>query len=35
VETERLAAEGRGDGFDQQVLATIRQQAAAKGITYE
>jgi hypothetical protein len=33
AETERLAAEGRGDGFDQQVLATIRQQAAAKGIS--
>jgi Mg-chelatase subunit ChlD len=35
AETERLAAEGRGDGFDLQVLETIRQQAAAKGITYE
>jgi Mg-chelatase subunit ChlD len=35
AETERLAAEGRGDGFDQQVLETIRQQAAAKGIAYE
>jgi Mg-chelatase subunit ChlD len=35
AETERLAAEGRGDGFDQQVLTTIRQQAAAKGIAYE
>jgi Mg-chelatase subunit ChlD len=35
AETERLAAEGRGDGFDQQVLKTIRQQAATKGIRYE
>jgi len=35
AETERLAAAGRGDGFDQQVLETIRQQAQAKGITYE
>jgi Mg-chelatase subunit ChlD len=34
-ETEKLAAAGKGDGFDQQVLETIREQAAAKGIAYE
>jgi len=33
-EQERLAAAGRGDGFDQQVLEAIREQAAAKGIVY-
>jgi Mg-chelatase subunit ChlD len=35
VETEKLAAAGGGDGFDRQVLETIREQAAAKGIAYE
>jgi Mg-chelatase subunit ChlD len=35
VENERLAAEGRGDGFDQEVLEAIRSQAAEKGIRYE
>jgi hypothetical protein len=35
VENERLAAEGRGDGFDQEVLGAIRSQAAEKGIRYE
>ena len=34
-EQERLAAEGKGDGFDQQVVETIRSQAAAAGIAYE
>lgn len=33
-EQERLAAAGEGDGFDQQVLGAIREQAAAKGIAY-
>jgi Mg-chelatase subunit ChlD len=33
-EQKRLAAAGGGDGFDQQVLEAIREQAAAKGITY-
>jgi Mg-chelatase subunit ChlD len=35
AESERLASEGRGDGFDQEVLETIRSQAAEKGIRYE
>ena len=35
AETERLEAEGRGDGFDQEVLEAIRSQAAEKGIRYE
>jgi hypothetical protein len=34
VEQKRLADAGEGDGFDQQVLETIREQAAAKGIVY-
>ena len=34
TEQERLAEAGEGDGFDQQVLETIREQAAAKGIVY-
>jgi hypothetical protein len=33
-EQKRLAEAGEGDGFDQQVLETIREQAAAKGIAY-
>lgn len=33
-EQKRLAAAGDGDGFDQQVLEAIREQAAAKGISY-
>ena len=35
TESERLAREGRGDGFDQEVLEAIRSQAAEKGILYE
>jgi hypothetical protein len=35
AESERLAAEGEADGFDQKVLGTIRTQAAEKGISYE
>ena len=35
TEQKKLAAEGRADGFDAEVLDTIRGQAAAKGITYE
>jgi Mg-chelatase subunit ChlD len=35
AENERLASEGGGDGFDQEVLETIRSQAAEKGIRYE
>jgi len=35
VETEKLIASGAGDGFDQRVLETIREQAASKGIRYE
>jgi Mg-chelatase subunit ChlD len=35
AESERLASEGRGDGFDQEVLEAIRSQAAEKGIRYE
>jgi Mg-chelatase subunit ChlD len=31
---KRLAAEGKGDGFDQQVMGAIREQAASKGIVY-
>jgi hypothetical protein len=34
AEQQRLAEAGEGDGFDQQVLETIREQAAAKGIVY-
>ncbi len=34
TETARLAAEGKGDGFDQKVLETIRDQASDAGITY-
>ncbi|MDH3520228.1 MAG: VWA domain-containing protein [Myxococcales bacterium] len=33
-EQSKRTAEGRGDGFDRQVLETIRAQAAAKGIAY-
>lgn len=33
-ETARLAAEGKGDGFDQKVLEAVRSQARAKGIEY-
>jgi hypothetical protein len=35
AETERLAAQGKADGFDQKVLEAIRTQAAEKGIAYE
>jgi hypothetical protein len=33
-EEERLAAAGKGDGFDQQVLEAIRTQAKTAGIAY-
>lgn len=33
-ENAKLRAEGKGDGFDQQVLEAIRTQAAAAGISY-
>jgi len=33
-EKKRLAAEGKSDGFDAQVKAMIKRQAAAKGIGY-
>jgi Mg-chelatase subunit ChlD len=33
-EEKRRAAAGLGDGFDQQVMGAIREQAAAKGIVY-
>ncbi len=32
---KKLDAEGRGDGFDTEVFATIKRQAAEKGISYE
>ena len=34
-EKERLAREGKGDGFDEKVGATLRKQAAKKGIDYK
>lgn len=34
AEQKRLAAAGKGDGFDQQVLEAIRAQAKDKGIAY-
>jgi hypothetical protein len=34
AEEQRLAAAGKGDAFDQQVLEAIRVQAKAKGIAY-
>ncbi len=33
-ENKRLAAEGKGDAFDQKVAETLRGQAAKKGISY-
>ena len=33
-ETKRLAAAGKGDGFDEKVAQTIRKQAEKKGIHY-
>ena len=33
-ENKRLAAEGKGDAFDQKVAETLRSQAAKKGISY-
>jgi Mg-chelatase subunit ChlD len=33
-ENKRLAAEGKGDAFDQKVTETLHAQAAKKGITY-
>jgi Mg-chelatase subunit ChlD len=34
TENKRLAAEGKGDAFDQKVTETIHAQAAKKGISY-
>jgi len=34
TEQERLAKEGKGDGFDRKVMESVRSQAAAKGIHY-
>jgi Mg-chelatase subunit ChlD len=34
AENKRLAAEGKGDAFDQKVAETLRAQAAKKGISY-
>jgi len=34
TENRRLAAEGKGDAFDQKVTETLHAQAAKKGITY-
>jgi hypothetical protein len=33
-ENNRLAAEGKGDAFDQKVTETLHAQAAKKGISY-
>jgi hypothetical protein len=33
-ENKRLAAEGKGDAFDQKVTETLHAQAAKKGISY-
>jgi len=33
-EKQRLAAEGKGDAFDQKVTETLHAQAAKKGISY-
>lgn len=35
AENKRLAAAGKGDGFDEKVAQTIRSQAEKKGINYE
>ena len=35
AENKRLAAEGKGDSFDEKVAQTIRKQAEKKGISYE
>jgi Mg-chelatase subunit ChlD len=35
AENKRLAAEGKGDSFDEKIAETIRKQAEEKGITYE
>jgi hypothetical protein len=34
TENKRLAAEGKGDAFDQKVTETLHAQAAKKGISY-
>ena len=34
AETKRLTAAGKGDGFDEKVAQTIREQAEKKGINY-
>ena len=34
IENRRLAAEGKGDAFDQKVTETLHAQAAKKGISY-
>jgi Mg-chelatase subunit ChlD len=35
TENKRLAAEGKGDSFDEKIAQTIRKQAEEKGISYE
>ena len=35
AENKRLAAEGKGDRFDEKIAETIRKQAEGKGISYE
>ena len=35
AENKRLAAEGKGDSFDEKIAETIRKQAEKKGISYE
>ena len=35
AENKRLAAEGKGDSFDEKIAETIRKQAEEKGITYD
>ena len=35
AENKRLAAEGKGDSFDEKIAETIRKQAEEKGISYE
>ena len=34
AENKRLADAGKGDGFDEKVAQTIREQAEKKGINY-
>jgi Mg-chelatase subunit ChlD len=35
AENKRLAAEGKGDSFDEKIAETIRRQAEEKGISYD